>query len=316
MGAVASLPLSRDARTPAEARQFVVSRLAESGHGELCDAAALVTSELVTNVLVHTDSVPVVRVLVGAEVVRIEVEDGCPVLPVAGMLDPTAVCGRGLVLVEQFTQRWGVSPVAQTGKVVWLELVAGVPGVADQLSADDLLDAWGDDEDVLVVPTLDADGDVPDGDAPSGIRRVRVEGVSSALLNGTKAHLDDLVRDLTLVNEAPRSDGRADEELVDLAARLAHLATDLIAFRNQIRRQALDAVRRGAETLTLELDLPISLGARLLDYRRALDEAEEHCAAGRLLVPVAPPEHVEFRRWKLDRIIAGLADAGSDTPVG
>jgi anti-sigma regulatory factor (Ser/Thr protein kinase) len=309
------LPLTRDASTPAAARQFVASRLAESGLNELCDAATLVTSELVTNVLVHTDSVPVVRVLVGAEVVRIEVEDTCPVLPVAGILDPTAGCGRGLVLVEQFTHRWGVTPVEQTGKVVWLELVAGVPLTADQLSADELLDVWGDDEDVLAVPILNTDGDVPDRDASDPIRRVRVEGVSTALLNGAKAHLDDLVRDLTLVNEATSSDGRADEQLVDLAARLSHLATDLIAFRNQIRRQALDAVRRGAETLTLELDLPISLRGRLLDYRRALDEAEEHCAAGGLLVPVAPPEQVQFRRWKLDRIIAGLAEAGSDTPV-
>lgn len=61
-------------------------------------------------------------------------------------------------------------------------------------------------------------------------------------------------------------------------------------------------------TLTLELDLPTSLRPRLVDYRRALDEAEEHCSAGRLLVPVAPAEQVRFRRWKLDGIIAQLPD--------
>jgi len=88
--------------------------------------------------------------------------------------------------------------------------------------------------------------------------------------------------------------------------RLSHLAAELVGFRNQVRRQAIEAVQQGAPTLTLHLHLPVSLRARLIDYRQTLDEAEEHSLAGRLLAPAAPPEQAQFRRWKLDRIIEQL----------
>jgi anti-sigma regulatory factor (Ser/Thr protein kinase) len=308
---LAELPLTRQPNAPAQARRFVTAQLASTGLDELLDTAALVTSELVTNVLVHTESRPTVRIGVADETVRVEVEDACPVLPVAGILDPLGGSGRGLVLVEQFTQRWGVTRVPDTGKIVWFELVAD-PDPAAELTADELLDMWGDD-DLVPAPTpiLDSRGEAPEVGLTGGVRRVRVGQVPTALLNGAKTHLDDLVRDLTLVNEAAIASGSADEELLELAVRLRHLAADLVGFRNQIRRQAVDAVQRGVETLTLELDLPVSMRGRLIDYRQALDEAEEHCAAGRLLVCPVSPEQTRFRRWKLDRIVEQLGDAGA-----
>lgn len=304
--ALTELPLSREPSSVAQARRFVTARLAASGLEELSEAAALVTTELVTNVLVHTGSSPMLRMLIRADSVRIEIEDACPVLPVPGILDPTGGCGRGLVLVEQFTQRWGVKRVPDTGKIVWFELVAGVAALAEDLSADQLLDMWGDDENVAPAPAVDADDEVLGVALPEPVRHIRVGQVSTALLNGAKTHLDDLIRDLALLNEAATAKGTADEELIDLAARLTHLATDLIGFRNQIRRQAVDAVQRGVETLILELDVPVSLRGRLADYQRALDDAEQHCVAGRLLVSPVPPEQTQFRRWKLDRIVEQL----------
>ena len=302
------LPLGREPRAVAQARRFVTARLAASGLEELSEAAALITTELVTNVLVHTGSSPTLRMSITAGSVRIEVEDGCPVLPVPGILDPTGGCGRGLVLVEQFTQRWGVERVPDTGKIVWFELVAGVAALVEDLSADQLLDMWDDDGNVALAPAADADADaeVLGGALLDPVRRVCVGQVSTALLNGAKTHLDDLIRDLTLLNEAATAKGTADEELIELAARLTRLAADLIGFRNQIRRQTVDAVQRGAETLTLELDVPVSLRGRLTDYQRALDDAEQHCVAGRLLVCPVPPEQTQFRRWKLDRIVEQL----------
>jgi anti-sigma regulatory factor (Ser/Thr protein kinase) len=311
MTELAELALSRQGSATVQARQFVIAGLARHRLDELCDAAALVTTELVTNVLVHTECVPTLRIHVVAGLVRIEVEDACPVLPAAGILDPTATCGRGLVLVGQLTKRWGVTRVPGAGKAVWCELATGSPAATETLSADQLLDLWNDDHDVLPTlapgPVLDPDGEVPEA-AAEPLRHVRVEHVPTALLNGTKSHLDDLVRDLALVNEAGAEQGRADEELVDLAARLSHLAAQLVGFRNQVRRQAIEAVQRGDPTLTLHLDLPVSLRPHLVDYQQALDEAEEHSLAGRLLVPAAPTEQTQLRRWKLDRILEQLGE--------
>lgn len=39
------------------------------------------------------------------------------------MLDPTAVTGRGLLLISAVSDRWGVEP-SPDGKVVWFELLA------------------------------------------------------------------------------------------------------------------------------------------------------------------------------------------------
>jgi anti-sigma regulatory factor (Ser/Thr protein kinase) len=309
MRELAELALSRQRSTTTQARQFVIARLAEHHLDELCDTAALVTTELVTNVLMHTESVPTVRLLVLADRVRIEVEDTCPVLPAAGILDPTATCGRGLVLIQQLTQRWGVTRVP-AGKAVWCELVAEPPAASEGLNAEQLLDLWCGDQDFQPgsAPVQDTDGEVSTA-AAEPLRHVRVEHVPTALLNSAKSHLDDLVRDFALVNEAAAEQGRANHELVELAARLSHLAAELLGFRNQVRRQAIEAVQRGAPTLTLHLHLPVSLRAHLIHYQQALDEAEEHSRAGRLLAPAAPAEQTQFRRWKLDRILEQLGSS-------
>jgi len=206
---VAELALSRRRNATTQARQFVIARLGQHRRDELCDTAALVTTELVTNVLMHTESVPTLRILVLTDLVRIEVEDTCPVLPAAGILDPTATCGRGLVLVDQLTQRWGVTRVPGAGKAVWCELVAG-PAATEALSVDQLLDLWGDDQDPPgPAPVLNLDGEVPQA-AVEPLRHVRIEHVPTALLNDAKSHLDDLVRDFALVNASAAAQGTAD----------------------------------------------------------------------------------------------------------
>lgn len=298
---LAALSLSRDPSSPSRARSFVSSCVSQSGLGALCEVSELVTTELVTNVLVHTDSAPTVRVLVAHDRVRVEVEDGCPVVPVAGILDPTAGSGRGLVLVDQLTHRWGVNRVPEAGKVVWIELVSGDLDEGEELGSDALLDLWDDD----AHGAWDDASDPADAGPAEQVRHVRLEDVPTDLLNGTKTHLDDLVRDLTLLGES-RASANPAPDLLDLAGRLCHLVAELVGFRNQIRRQVLTACSRGDAVTTLELDLPVSHREHLVEYRRCLDEAEEHCAAGRLLVEVPPPEQVAFRRWKLDRIIEQL----------
>lgn len=297
------LELTREPTAPALARRFVTDRLTDSGLGELCDNAQSAVTELVTNVLVHTDSTARVRVLSEGGSARVEVQDGCPALPVAGTLEPTAVSGRGLMLVARLTRRWGVTPGAE-GKIIWFE-VGGGPPVDVDVDVDVLLDMWSDVVEPDVAP--EAARDAAPVASPEPLRHVRVENVPTRLLNDAKSHLDGLVRDMALLHEAASAQAAIEDDLADLASRLTHLATELIRFRNEIRRQAVEAVKRGEAVLTLQLDLPVGLRGRLIEYRDTLDEAEQQCAQGRLLVAVPPPEQVEFRRWKLDRIIEQLS---------
>ena len=307
-----ALELDRSPRSGGEARGFVRTHLLAAGLEELVETAELLVTELVTNVLVHTEDRPLVRLRIDDARVRVAVEDSCPAVPVAGVLDLSAACGRGLVLVDALVQSWGVDRSGGDGKAVWFELVDGQATAADDLDADSLLALWGDDvepgdppERVAQEPA--ASWPQEDGQGPS--RTVRLEEVPPALLHDTKTHLDDLVRDLTLVREGAEggSDG-GDPEIVALAVRLTTLVAQLVGFRNEMRRQALAASGRGEETFTLELHLPVALAGPLAEYRRALDEADELCAAGRLLLAPAPRELAAFRRRKLDAFVRQLAD--------
>jgi anti-sigma regulatory factor (Ser/Thr protein kinase) len=86
----------------------------------------LVASELVTNVIRHAKTNLVVSLEVGKERVRIEVMDGSAIMPAARDLsmgiDGTG--GAGLVLVEAFSESWGVDQ-RPDGKVVWAEIAIG-----------------------------------------------------------------------------------------------------------------------------------------------------------------------------------------------
>jgi hypothetical protein len=52
--------------------------------------------------------------------VRIEVSDATKARPVARAVEPSALRGRGLHLVDQSASRWGVDP-SPGGKTVWAE---------------------------------------------------------------------------------------------------------------------------------------------------------------------------------------------------
>ncbi len=106
--------------TPAAARRFVVDSL-ESAGASVAESVAIVVSELATNVVLHAGSGARVDVRVGAAVIRVEVYDTDPHLPSPAAPRPGDPTGRGLLLVDALTDRWG-SEAAAGGKVVWFEI--------------------------------------------------------------------------------------------------------------------------------------------------------------------------------------------------
>lgn len=122
MGAVTvTVPLSADARSVREARHVLRDALLRSGAEELVEPATLVTSEIVTNALVHAGTEVELRVLSTADAVRVEVQDGGEHVPVRRKYAETAGTGRGLQLVEELSDRWGVAH-GSAGKAVWFEI--------------------------------------------------------------------------------------------------------------------------------------------------------------------------------------------------
>lgn len=130
---VLSVPRLAHAIRPA--RTWVRETLVTWDVGALAEPGALIASELATNAVVHaqTASRVVLLLMYAAGTVRLEVRDDDPVnLPVRRNPAYSGTGGRGLVVVEALSQRWGVR-VIDSGKSVWAELDITPPGTGSEL---------------------------------------------------------------------------------------------------------------------------------------------------------------------------------------
>ncbi|HVM27715.1 MAG TPA: ATP-binding protein [Mycobacteriales bacterium] len=118
----AVLSLGAELTSVRAARRFVQAHCARLGLDEArCDDALLLTSELVTNAVLHGRSEVCLEVAVRNGVVRFSVADENSRHPTPVTEDPDALDGRGLALVEALCERWGVED-RPMGKAVWFEL--------------------------------------------------------------------------------------------------------------------------------------------------------------------------------------------------
>jgi anti-sigma regulatory factor (Ser/Thr protein kinase) len=86
----------------------------------IADSVTLTASELVTNVVLHTDSGGLMQAWDPKPDIplRLEVEDHDPTIPTTR--DNPITGGRGLTIVDNVADAWGVEPTPD-GKVVWAE---------------------------------------------------------------------------------------------------------------------------------------------------------------------------------------------------
>ncbi|MCE7550975.1 SpoIIE family protein phosphatase [Streptomyces thermodiastaticus] len=114
-------------RSVATARSFVRDTLQGWGFADVVDDAVVLTSELVTNAVVHAGTAAEVVCLRSDHGVRIEVSDRYPEreVPVqsapVSMGSPDQEGGRGLQLCAALAGRWGVE-YTPTHKTVWFQL--------------------------------------------------------------------------------------------------------------------------------------------------------------------------------------------------
>jgi anti-sigma regulatory factor (Ser/Thr protein kinase) len=113
--------LPADGRAAGLARRFVRTRLAEWELDDLLDTAVLLTSEVVTNVIVHTASSPSLQLTRAGGGIRVTVLDDSPVPPRLRGHSSNATTGRGLRMLQELADDWGWSPTGN-GKAVWFTL--------------------------------------------------------------------------------------------------------------------------------------------------------------------------------------------------
>jgi hypothetical protein len=107
---------------PTEARRFVTDTLAAWGHLGLVEDAAVITTELATNAVVHAQTEFTVSVCRRPDgTIRVTVADGSPEPPRQRHPEPFDGSGRGLRLVAAIATGWGTDALTD-GKVVWAQL--------------------------------------------------------------------------------------------------------------------------------------------------------------------------------------------------
>ena len=288
MDTVAELTVGAEPDAVPRARRLARSALAGVSPDVAADAE-LVVSELVTNATLHGEAPITVRVLVG-RAVRVEVEDARRTAPIMSRHNAEAMTGRGLAMVAALATGWGIDLAGSGGKVVWAELSrnrAPAPEVSQPaVDIEALLVAWSDDG------------------LATGTYRVRLGAVSTDLLLAAKGHIDNVVRELTLLREGEASSGIA--LAPEMAALVQTVTVDFADARAEIKRQAAAAAARGDQLTDLELHLTPAAADAGERYLAALDQADRYARSEHLLTLAPPRAHRIFRRWYVHSIVDQL----------
>jgi CheY-like chemotaxis protein/anti-sigma regulatory factor (Ser/Thr protein kinase) len=111
-----------NAASVSRAREFVARTLAEWDVGVDANDALIVTSELVTNAIIHGRTECELQLSMTGNAVRIEARDGGGGTPDPMAPSRTGTHGRGLHIIAALTSAWGIEDVPTGGKIVWAEL--------------------------------------------------------------------------------------------------------------------------------------------------------------------------------------------------
>jgi DNA-binding NarL/FixJ family response regulator len=117
----AYLQLDAHPSSARRAREFVEATLEQWACGHLADIVLLLTSELVTNAVLHAGSDVDLSLRLATDTLQIAVADRSPVQPVIREQSEESTNGRGVLLLDAMAQRWSVIPT-EAGKIVWFEV--------------------------------------------------------------------------------------------------------------------------------------------------------------------------------------------------
>ena len=282
------LRLSPSVDAAAVSRAFVEPLVRHWNLGSLDFDAALVTTELVTNAVLHAelDVVLVLRPI--AKGVRIEVTDQCPsVLPHVAPHSTGALwaltlgqSGRGLRVVSELSARWGVDSTQRT-KTVWAELINGQGGPSDpQLQ-------------------LEYELEVRDG------LTFRFMELPTTVAIESGVQIEDLVRAIQLEHGPVTPEEGTVRHIYEL---LLSTAADRLAGRDAV----MWAFAENRAAFDLELVTTLESMRDLGELWAMLDEP----SALLDIAPPPPPDRVmEFRRWLRSEALRQLG-GGAPLPYG
>jgi PAS domain S-box-containing protein len=268
------------ASSVAEARRMIRECLRDAGREDLVETAELLVSEIVTNALVHAGTPIDVAFSFLDGGLRVEVSDGSPHAPARRGYGPNAGTGRGLMLLEELVDEWGV--VAEDpGKTVWFQLAS----------------------------TSDADDRSP---GPAGTSRpagdtLNVELVDVPLLlhEAWRQHAESLLREYLLASldlDSPEDPIAVHSEASDAIALLAeHIPPSGVG--EDPARVMVDATEPLVTEPRVDVAVPVGSVGHFSTLEQAIDTALGMVEDGMLLTPPTQPEVQGLREWLCGQVL-------------
>ena len=115
-----------DPRCVGEARRFVTQQLVGRSQAMVRDIVLMV-SELTTNCIKHAHSPFSVSLISNHQAICVEITDQGTGTPTRQPLDSQSATGRGLQIVDELADSWGVTAENVSGKTVWFTIEAAPP---------------------------------------------------------------------------------------------------------------------------------------------------------------------------------------------
>ena len=262
---------------------------------DVSGVATLLTSELVTNAVLHAGTPMCVTLHILSDRIRIDVADGNPAFPSIKEYGQDAATGRGLTLFNTLASNWGIQAV-DGGKIVWFELPVDYPVRPPRVSDGSFrFDLTG-----IAHATSRADGDVPPEIT------VHLIGIPVMLLQKSSEEYEALFRELRLMKERADSAPLAPALPERLAVLVSEIGTRFNGLGPGMDEMWQQAVDDRVEFFDWTVDLPQSAVVACEFYDALLDEADEFGLSQRLLTLPASPSSVAVRRWFLGELIGQL----------
>ena len=293
-GGMSTLNLDPVVESTPVARHWIAAHLHDLP-SEVTDYAALLTSELVTNAVLHAATPLCITLHILPDRIRVDVADGNPAFPALKEYGRDAATGRGLTLFNSLASNWGVQAVAG-GKIVWFELPVEFPVSPTSVS----------DGSFRFDLTGITQGGLPGESDESPDVGVRLIGIPVALLQKSSEEYEALFRELRLMKERADSSPRAPALPERLSVLISEIGTRFNGLGPGMDEMWQGAVDNDVEFYDWTLVLPQSAVVACEFYAAMLEEADEFGLSQRLLTLPASPTSVAVRRWFLSELIGQL----------
>lgn len=141
---------------------------------------------------------------------------------------------------------------------------------------------------------------------------VRLAGVPTELFVTLQMHIDELLRELEII-EMGEAAGSSQAE-----PRLRRIMRELLDLyveeRQAVRAQAEQATALGSPRVDMEVALPEEAVAHGEELLRLFEQADELARQGLLLTVPATEDLAAFRRWILAEVSAQIRSKAAPTP--